>query len=171
MLSYHYEACCKSNCEQWAAKCYKKCLLLHTFCIGYIKRDTVWLVIFVRDLFSRFSQAKSHSRKLKPWNFSVHMWSEWTAFQSPAYLYSRQQKRVSECAFDGYCWCYPENRNASYVSTDTWTRQRCKSESRSNRYYERPGYEATFLAALEQRTEIAIRVFVDIRSAFIRNAS
>ena len=29
----------------------------------------VWLVIFVRDLFSLFSRVKSHSRKLKPQNF------------------------------------------------------------------------------------------------------
>ena len=123
----------------------------------YQTRDTVWLVIFVRDLFLRFSRAKSHSQKLKPQNFSVHMQSERTAFQSPAYLYSRQQKRVSECAFDGYRWSYPENRNASYVSTGTWTRQRRKSESGSNHYYEHPGYEATFRATLEQRTEIAIR--------------
>ena len=52
----------------------------------YQTRDTVWLVIFVRDLFLRFSRAKSHSRKLKPQNFSVHMQSEQTAFQSrPTY--------------------------------------------------------------------------------------
>ena len=41
-------------------------------------------------------------------------------------------------------------------STDARTRERRKAESRSNRYYERPGYEATFLAALEQRAKIAI---------------
>ena len=29
----------------------------------------IWLVIFMRDLFSLFSRVKSHSRKLKPWNF------------------------------------------------------------------------------------------------------
>ena len=53
-------------------------------------------------------------------------------------------------------------KSKCYVSTGTRTRQRCKSESRSNRYYEHPWYEATFLAALEQRTaEIAIRVFVN----------
>ena len=40
-------------------------------------------------------------------------------------------------------------------STGAQTRQR-KAESGSNHYYERPGYEATFLAALEQRAEIAI---------------
>ena len=44
------------------------------------------------------------------------------------YLYSRQQNRVNECAFDGFRWSYPGNRNA-----------------------ERPGYEGTFLAILEQR--------------------
>ena len=48
-----------------------------------------------------------------------------------------------------------------YVSTGTRTRQQCKSESGSNRYYKRPWYEATFLTALEQRAEIAIRVFVN----------
>ena len=31
--------------------------------------DIVCLVIFVRELFSRFSQIKSHSQKLKPQNF------------------------------------------------------------------------------------------------------
>ena len=65
---------------------------------------------------------------------------------------------------------YVSTGTGMYVSTGTGTRQRRKSESGSNRYYERPGYEATFLATLEQRTEIAIRVFVDIHSAFIRNA-
>ena len=52
-------------------------------------------------------------------------------------------------------------KSKCHVSTGTRTRQRCKSESGSNRYYERPWYEATFLATLEQRTEIAIRVFVN----------
>ena len=41
-------------------------------------------------------------------------------------------------------------------STDAQTRQRRKAESGSNRYIERPGYKSTFLAVLEQRTEIAI---------------
>ena len=40
-------------------------------------------------------------------------------------------------------------------STNVRTRERRKAESGSNRYYERPGYEATFLAALEQRAKIA----------------
>ena len=31
--------------------------------------STLWLVIFARDLFSRFSRVKSQSRKLKPRNF------------------------------------------------------------------------------------------------------
>jgi len=29
------------------------------------------------------------------------------------YLYSHQQKPVSECAFDGYCWSYPKNWSAT----------------------------------------------------------
>ena len=36
------------------------------------------------------------------------------------------------------------------------TEWRHKAESGSNRFYERPGYEATFLATLEERAEIAI---------------
>ena len=44
-------------------------------------------------------------------------------------LYSSLQKRVSECAFDGYHWSYPK----CYVNTDARSRQRCKAESGSNR--------------------------------------
>ena len=37
------------------------------------------------------------------------------------YLYSRQQNRVSECAFDGHR-CSISRKSKCYVSTDTWTR-------------------------------------------------
>ena len=64
---------------------------------------TVWLVIFARDLFLRFSRTKEPFAKIKTTkNFTVHVRSERTAFQSLAYLYSHQQKCVSKCAFDGY---------------------------------------------------------------------
>ena len=43
-----------------------------------------------------------------------------------------------------------------YICTDAQTGQRHKAESGSNRFYEHPGYEATFLATLEQRADIAI---------------
>ena len=42
------------------------------------------------------------------------------------------------------------------VSTDARTGRRSKAGSGSNRFYERPGYEATFLATLEQTADIAI---------------
>ena len=35
-------------------------------------------------------------------------------------------------------------------STDARTREQRKADSGTNRYYERPGYEATFLAALNK---------------------
>ena len=158
MLSNHYEACCKSNCEQWAAKCYKKCLLL------VLAISNTWYCVvgnFREGFIFAFFASQEPFAKIKTAKFLCPH-AKWTNCVSiPAYLYSRQQKRVSECAFDGYRWSYPENRNASYVSTGTWTRQRRKSESGSNRYYERPRYEATFLASLEQRAEIAIKVFVN----------
>ena len=44
-------------------------------------------------------------------------------------------------------------------STYARTRERHKANSGSNRYYKRPGYESTFLAALEQRAKIAIFLF------------
>ena len=50
----------------------------------------------------------------------------------------------------------PSRKSKCYVSTDAQTERRHKGESGSNRFYERPGYEATFLATLEQRAEIAI---------------
>ena len=43
--------------------------------------STLCLVIFVRDLFSRFSRVKTHSRKVKPRNFSCPC-AKWTVFQS-----------------------------------------------------------------------------------------
>ena len=43
-------------------------------------------------------------------------------------LYSSLQKRVSECAFEGYHWSYPK----CYVNSDAWSRQRRKAESGSN---------------------------------------
>ena len=82
--------------------------------------------------------------------YVVHVQSEWTEFQSSAYLelYSHQQNRVSECTFAGYRW---GNWNAMLAQTDAWTRQWRKAERRSNHYYERPECEATFLTTLEQR--------------------
>ena len=50
----------------------------------------------------------------------------------------------------------PSRKLKCYVSTDAQTERRRKAESGSNCFYERPGYEATFLTTLEQRAEIAI---------------
>ena len=41
-------------------------------------------------------------------------------------------------------------------STDARTREQRKADSGTNRYYEIPGYEATFLATLEQKAEITV---------------
>ena len=54
-----------------------------------------------------------------------------------------------------YCQMYVcqlklSRKSKCYVSTGTRARERRKAENGSNHYYERPGYEATFLAALEQ---------------------
>ena len=78
-------------------------------------------------------------------NFVVQVQSERTEFQYSAYLelYSRQQNRVSECAFDGYRWSSPGKRTNQTAAQGR--------ERKPKRYYERPGYEGTFLAALEQR--------------------
>ena len=82
---------------------------------------TVWLVIFAKYLFSRFSRVKSHSRK-----FCCPRVKRMNRVSIPSLLlYSSLQKRVSECAFDGYHKCY--------VNTDTQSRQRCKAESENNR--------------------------------------
>ena len=47
----------------------------------------------------------------------------------------------------------PSRKLKCYVSTDTCTGQQPKAESgtccRNNHFYERPGYEATFLTTLE----------------------
>ena len=45
----------------------------------------------------------------------------------------------------------PSREPKCYVSTDARTRWRCKNERGCNRFYEHPGYEATFLA-----TQLAI---------------
>ena len=90
---------------------------------------TVWLVIFARYLFLRFSWVKSHLRKLKPRKFCCPRVKRTNRVSIPGLLlYSSLQKRVSECAFDGYHWSNPK----CYVNTDARSRQRCKAESRSN---------------------------------------
>ena len=94
-----------------------------------INTTTVWLVIFARYLFSRFSRVKSHSRKLKPQKFCCPRVKRTNCVSIPGLLlYSSLQKRVSECAFDGYHWSNPK----CYVITDARSRQRRKAESRSN---------------------------------------
>ena len=92
--------------------------------------DTVWLVIFARYLFSHFSRVKSHSRKLKPRKFCCPRVKRTNRISIPGLLlYSSLQKRVSECAFDGYHWSNPK----CYVNTDARSRQWRKAESGSNR--------------------------------------
>ena len=83
---------------------------IRTFSIG-----TIWLVIFARDLFSRFSQVKTHLQKLKQLLSSMckanqPSFNPWPAWN---YLYSCQQNRVGECAFDGHPWSYPGNWSAT----------------------------------------------------------
>ena len=92
--------------------------------------DTVWLVIFARYLFSHFSRVKSHSRKLKPRKFCCPRVKRTNRVSIPGLLlYSTLQKRVSECAFDGYHWSNPK----CYVNTDARSRQWRKAENGSNR--------------------------------------
>ena len=55
----------------------------------------------------------------------------------------------------------PSRKSKCYVSTDAQTGQRSKAESRSNHFYKRPGYEATFLPTAEQRADIAISISVN----------
>ena len=96
---------------------------------------TVWLVIFARYLFLRFSWVKSHSRKLKPQKLKLQKFccprvKRTNCVSIPGLvLYSSLQKRVSECAFNGYHWSNPK----CYVNTDARSRQRRKAESGSNR--------------------------------------
>ena len=42
-----------------------------------------------------------------------------------------------------------------YISMDTCNGQWHKADSGSNHFYERPGYEATYLVTLEQIAEVA----------------
>ena len=119
-----------------------------------------WYVIFARDLFSRFSQVKSHSRKLKPQKLKPRKFCRPRASkrQSSAYLlgtiYIAANRTVS-ASIPLMAIAEAIQEIEMLRSTGAQTRQR-KAESGSNHYYERPGYEATFLAALEQRAEIAI---------------
>ena len=104
------------------------------------------------------------------------MQSERTAFQSPAclelstsILYIAANRSVSaSVSLTAIAEALQESK--CYISTDARSRQRRNAESGSVSY----GYEATFLAALEQRAEIVIsfyKMILDIRSAFSRSAS
>ena len=55
-------------------------------------------------IFAFFRESRAIRENKNRENFVVKVQSERTEFQSSAYLelYSRQQNRVSECAFDGY---------------------------------------------------------------------
>ena len=88
---------------------------------------TIWLVIFARYLFSRFSQVKSHLRKLKQWKFCCPRVKRTNRISIPGLLlYSSLQKRVSEYAFDGYHWSNPK----CYVNTDARSRQTAQGRER-----------------------------------------
>ena len=100
-----------------------------------------------------YFRVKSYLRKLKPRNFAVH--DSTCELNEP--LFNPQPTANKSVSASVPLTAFAEAiRNVSHVSTDAQTRQRRKCESGSNRYYERPGYEATVLAALEQRAEIAI---------------
>ena len=62
---------------------------------------------FSHGIYFHIFHELSHSQKLKPWNFCcpcakqtnhISICPTWN------YLFSRQQRRVNECAFDGYRW-------------------------------------------------------------------
>ena len=85
------------------------------------------------------------------------MQSKWTTFQYSAHmeLYTAANRRVSASV--------PLTVIAEAIqeikmlcSTDARTREQRKADSGTNRYYEIPGYEATFLATLEQKAEITV---------------
>ena len=56
----------------------------HVLCISTVPQ--VWLVIFARDLFSHFSEVKSHLRKLKPRNFMLSTCKASELHFNPAYF-------------------------------------------------------------------------------------
>ena len=92
-------------------------------------RRTVWLVIFAKYLFLCFSWVISLSQKLKPWKFCWPCVKRINHISIPGLLlYSSLQKRVSDCAFDGYHWSNPK----CYVNTGARSRQWRKAESGSN---------------------------------------
>ena len=123
---------------------------------------TVWLVIFTRDLFSRFSRVKSHSQKLKPQNFccprarQANCVSTWPTSN---YLFILTATGTCQQVCLQRLSLKPSRKLKCYVSTDAQTERRRKAESGSNCFYERPGYEATFLTTLERKTEIAISLY------------
>ena len=119
----------------------------------------VWLVIFTRDLFSRFSRVKSHLQKLKQQNFccprarQANCVSTWPTSN---YLFILTATGTCQQVCLQRLSLKPSRKLKCYVSTDAQTEWRRKAESGSNCFYECPGYEATFLTTLEQRAEIAI---------------
>ena len=109
--------------------------------------NTVWLVIFMRYLFSRFSQVKSRLRKLKPRKFCrpcTCKANEPIFNPRPTwnYLYSLQHNRVSEFPLIWRLLLKLSWKSKCYISTDAQTTQHHKADIGSNRYYECPVYSA-----------------------------
>ena len=81
---------------------------------------------------------------------SIRPTSNYLAAQTPT-------EACQRVCLDGYCSSHP-GKSKHYVSTYARDGQQRKPESGSNCCYKcpNPGYEATFLATLEQRVKIAI---------------
>ena len=82
-----------------------------TFSIG-----TIWLVIFARDLFSRFRKSRAiHKIKTAKILSSMCKANKPSFNLRPTWIYlsSCQQMRASECAFDSHRWSYPRNWSAT----------------------------------------------------------
>ena len=113
-------------------------LLAHKACNMYHLQQTaygiVWLVIFARELFLRFSWIGSHSQKLRyphAWQPN-HVWSQ-RYFKLPSHCNSNRSLWVS-VPFDGYQKCC--------INTDKQTSWWCRAKSGNNHLYKHPRYKA-----------------------------
>ena len=105
------------------------------------------------------------SQKLEPWKFSLARCKVSEPRFNPAYFRLSSHPNSNRTLSLSMFWrlsLKPSRKPKCYVSTQAWTRRRCKAESGtccgSNHFYECPGYEAIFLATLKQRAEYAISV-------------
>ena len=92
-----------------------------------------------------------HLWKLKPQNFCCLCAMQTNRVSTcPTWNYLATNRSVSACKS---ALMASHQKSKCYVSTDTWARQLCKADSRSNHFFEHPGY---LPATLEQIPEIAI---------------